>query len=97
LDGCSCRDRPVKVDGTCYYHLRIGAGLIRPEVPSLRSHASLTLEQERFVGIEAPATARRWDYTEAADLFSQLLQREPIAPWEGTTTPAHDNSSRRQT
>jgi hypothetical protein len=77
---CPCWDGVLKIDGLCYYHAKLTAHLLRSSDGTNGHVGSLTLEQERFIGLEDPDTSGAWDHTAipASDLLSWLLEQEAI-------------------
>lgn len=74
MNGCGCASG-VKIDGLCYWCLKLRAGLI-----GSNGHGSLTYEQEIFVGIYGtPEHEHGW--RSAASLLGWLErdEREPEA------------------
>jgi len=102
LTDCSCWDGVMKVGGCCYYHCKKVANLLRSSDGLDGHRGSLSVEQERFIGIQDPDTSGQWDYSAtpavpAPDLLTWLLEREAVQPWERMSEPTYDNSSRRHT
>lgn len=81
---CPHFDAPIRVDGSCYYCTKLVAHLLTSADGTNGRHGTLTLEQERFIGIEDPDVTGRWDYSSmpVPDLLTQLLEREEHMPWD---------------
>ncbi len=83
--GCSPEDA-VLVEGWCYFHLKITAGLLGYN----RNGYELSDEQRAFIGaVESRRVAPRPDPWEA---LLRGLDTEPVEPWERTVGSAHVES-----
>lgn len=89
---CPCWDGVLKIDGLCYYHAKLGVGVIRTN--GHRGSAYLTDDQRRRVGLEDEDTTGRWDYTATSvpDLLTQMIRMEPAQPWDRTVPRNREKS-----